>query len=86
MNPQLEGFQDFFNDPTADNYLQCIFDEISRTSSQASPWKSNVKTHLADIIDSDESDDDDVLPPIPRKFLASSDFGTRADETQKEKS
>ena len=21
MNPQLEGFRDFFNDPTADNYL-----------------------------------------------------------------
>ena len=73
MNPQLEGFRDFFNDPTADNYLKCIFDEISKTSSHAGPSKSNIKRHLADIIDSDESDNEAALPPIPRRFPESSD-------------
>ena len=72
MNPQLEGFRDFFNDPTADNYLKCIFDEIWKTSSQAGPSKSNTKRRLADIIDSDKSDDKAVLPPIPHRFPESS--------------
>ena len=73
MNPQLEGFRDFFEDPTADKYLECIFDEISKTSSQPGPSKSNVKRRLADISDSDESDDEAALPSTPSRFLPSSD-------------
>ena len=74
MNPQVESFRDFFNDLTADDsYLQCIFEEISKTSSRAGPWESNIKRCLADIIQSDKSDDEAALSPISSRFLASSD-------------
>ena len=84
-NPQLEGFRDFFNDPTADNYLQCIYQEISKISSQIGPWKSNIKRCSADIIDSDESDDEAALPPIPSRFLASSDKEEQETKHKKKK-
>ena len=73
MNPQLEGFRNFFKDPTADNYLACIFEEISKTSSQAAPSNPNTKRRLADILDSDDGDDEATLPAIPSRFLPSSD-------------
>ena len=73
MNPQLGGFKDFFEDPTADNYMNCVFKEISKSYSQATPSKSNTKRCLAEIYDSDDTDDERVLPPVPSRFLPSSD-------------
>ena len=46
MNPQLEGFKNFFDDPTADNYMNCVFKEISNTYSQPDPSRSNTKRCL----------------------------------------
>ena len=87
MNPQLEGFWDFFEDPTAYKYLECIFDEISKTSSQPAPSNSNIKRHLADIIDAYENDDEAALPSIPSRFLPSSDEEEeQTKHTQKNKS
>ena len=83
MNPQLGGFKDFFGDPTADNYMDCVFKEISKSYSQAGPSRSNTKRRLAKIYDSDDSDDERVLPPVPSRFLPSSD--EEAEEQPKKK-
>ena len=83
MNPQLGGFKDFFEDPTADNYMDCVFKEISKSYSQAGPSRSNTKRRLAKIYDSDDSDDERVLPPVPSRFLPSSD--EEAEEQPKKK-
>ena len=83
MNPQLGGFKDFFEDPTADNYMNCVFKEICKSYSQAAPSKSNTKRRLDEIYDSDDTDDDRVLPPVPSRFLHSSD--EEAEEQPKKK-
>ena len=83
MNPQLGGFKDFFEDPTADNYMDYVFKEISKSYSQAGPSRSNTKRRLAEILDSDDSDDEKVLPPVPSRFLPSSD--EEAEEQPKKK-
>ena len=74
MNPQLEGFSNFFKDPNADNYLEWIFKEIEKPSSQAGSSKPNIQRRLAaGILDSHDDDEEMALPAIPSRFLPNSD-------------
>ena len=83
--PTVRGFLDFFKDPTADNCLECIFEEIVKTSPPAGPSKPNTKRHLTDILDLDESNDEAALPAILSRFLPSSDKEYVQIKTKKKK-
>ena len=58
-NLQLGGFRDFFKDTTTEKYTNCVFREIPNTSSPGGPSKSNRKRRSADILNSDDSGDED---------------------------
>ena len=53
--------------------MNCIFKEISKTYSHPGQSRSNTKRCLANIYDSDDTDDERVLLSVPSRFLRSSD-------------
>ena len=69
FNVFVGGFRNFFNDAIAGKFINWVFWEIPNTSSRAGPSRWNRKMVLADILDSDDTDEEAVFPSIPSRLF-----------------
>ena len=63
LNPSLANFRSFFEDPSADTYIEGIIRHMTNNEQQqVAPTRSSGKRRLAELADSDDDDEDINLP------------------------
>ena len=63
LNPSLANFRSFFEDPSADTYIEEIIRHMTNNEQQrVAPTRSSGKRRLAELADSDDGGDDINLP------------------------